>query len=71
MRFTANEYLDRRHPGWLDAEVSGSVRYDWHRELQAGSRLVEVSDSRRDIQDAVAGGPHTAAMLREQQRRSR
>lgn len=53
IRVTANDYLDRRRPEWLDAEVAGLVRYHWHRELRQGTRLVEISDSRKDIQAAV------------------
>lgn len=56
IRVTANEYLDRRRPEWLDAEVSGQVRFDWHRELLKGTRLVEISDARKDIQRACGVG---------------
>lgn len=52
-KVTPNEYLDARRPQWLDAELSGQVRFDWSNELQAGSRLVLISVSRPDIAVAV------------------
>jgi hypothetical protein len=38
IRVTPNEYLDKRQPTWLDAEVLGRVHYDWR------LRLVEIRE---------------------------
>lgn len=46
---TANEYLDRRRPGWLDAETLGIVQYE------PGLKLVMIGDHARDIQGALYG----------------
>ena len=39
IRVPPDVYLDRRQPDWLDAEMTGRVRYD------APERLVYVSDA--------------------------
>lgn len=47
IRVTPNEYLDRRRPEWIDAEMVGHAHYD------KGTRLVQVHDSVPDIQRAL------------------
>lgn len=43
MNITPNEYLDARQAEWLDAEVSGLVRYD------CVTKLIAISPQAKDI----------------------
>ncbi len=44
IRVIPNEYLDRRLPSWVDAEILGVIRYDGE------ARLVEIGPNAPEIQ---------------------